>query len=160
MLDNYCHASGQAIHLGKSSMFFNEGADTKQMREVSGILGVGSIADPGLYLGLPTIWGRSKRDAMNFIKDRIKDKIKGCRNKLLNNVGKEVLITSISTYAMSIFQLSKIWCAEINGIIARFWWGEKDGERKIHWTRWERMTVSKHEGVVDSRSCKLSMQPC
>lgn len=87
---------------------------------------------------------------MNFIKERIRDKINGWRNKLLNNAGKDVLIkavvTSIPTYAMSIFQLPKTWCAEINAIIAKFWWGSKEGARKLHWKRWELMTISKKDG--------------
>lgn len=150
VLDVYCEASGQAINLGKSSMYFNVGAEEDTIRQITTILGVGRVDNPDLYLGLPTVWGRSKRDAMNFIKDRIREKMNGWRNNLLNNAGREVLIkavvTSIPTYAMSIFQLPKTWCAEINAMIARFWWGSKEGERKIHWKRWQSMTLAKKVG--------------
>lgn len=69
---------------------------------------------------------------MNFIKERVQIKIPGWRNKLLNNAEKEVMIksviTSIPTYAMSVFKLSITLCAEINAMIARFWWGQIMGK--------------------------------
>lgn len=68
---------------------------------------------------------------MHFIKEKVRVKIDGWRNKLLNNAVKEVMIksviTSIPTYAMSVFKLPNTWCAEINAMIARFWWGLATG---------------------------------
>lgn len=69
-----------------------------------------------------------KKGCLNFLKERKQDKIQGWRNRLLNNVEKEVLIkaviTSIPTYAMNDFGLTSIWCAEINAMISTFWWGQ------------------------------------
>lgn len=74
-----------------------------------------------------------------FLKEIIIQKLQGWKNRLLNNAGREVLIkpviTSIPTCAMNVFQLPSTWCAEINTMISRFWWGARDGERKIHWKR-------------------------
>lgn len=41
------------------------------------ILGMPQVSDPGLYLGIPTVWGRSKKDALVFIKERVLAKIQG-----------------------------------------------------------------------------------
>lgn len=53
--------------------------------------------DPGKYIGLPSILGRSKSEALNFLKYMIMNKIMGWKSKLLNNTGKEVLIKAIIT---------------------------------------------------------------
>lgn len=108
-------------------------------QEVTDILGVQHVLDPGLYLGLPSVWGRSKRDALTYLKERVKAKIHSWRNKFLSNAGKEVLIkaiiTAIPSYVMSILKLPDTWCAEVNAMITTFWWGSNGGDRKIHWKR-------------------------
>lgn len=85
-------------------------------------------------MGLSTVWGRSKREALGYLKDRIKDKLNGWRTKTLNQAGKEVLIksviTAIPSYVMSIFKLPKTWCSKINALIADFWWGHSTEGRK------------------------------
>lgn len=86
------------------------------------------------------------------------------RNRLLNNAGKEVLIkvvvSALPTYVISVFQLPSSWCTEINSIVARFWWGATNGACKIHWKRWEAMTMAKREGgfgFKDMASFNLAM---
>lgn len=73
-------------------MFFTQTAKNEHKREVTKVFGVQRVLNTGHYLGLPTIWGRSRRDAPDYLKERIHDKIQGWRNRLLNNVGKEILI--------------------------------------------------------------------
>lgn len=50
--------------------------------------------DPGKYLGLPGEWGRSKTSALQWMRERIVGKIKGWKENLLKQAGKEVLIRS------------------------------------------------------------------
>lgn len=54
----------------------------------------------------------------------------------LSRTGKEVLIKvvaqSIPTYTMSMFQLPKSLCDDINALCTNFWWGQVGNERKIH----------------------------
>lgn len=65
-------------------------------------------------------------NALQWVKDRIMSKIKGWKENLLNQAGKEVLIKSIiqavPTYVMSIIRFPKNFCKGISSQIARFWW--------------------------------------
>jgi hypothetical protein len=37
-------------------------------------------------------------------------------------------------------------------MLSKFWWGSKEGERKIHWMSWERLSKSKKQGGMRFRS--------
>lgn len=50
------------------------------------------------------------------------------------------------TYVMSCFELPKQLCQVIHQLMARFWWGAKGEEKKIHWLAWEKLCVPKDEG--------------
>lgn len=92
-------------------------------------------------------WGRFKREALSYLKDRVIKKIHGWKTLFLNNAGKEtlmkVIITTILTYVMTLFRLTKTWCEEIVRLIASFWWNRRDESRRIHWGIWSRMTLPK-----------------
>ncbi|XP_020424514.1 uncharacterized protein LOC18771072 [Prunus persica] len=74
--------------------------------------------DPGHYLGLPTMWGRSKKDALSFVKDRLLCKVQGWKQGLLSQAGRETLSKSVAlaipTYPMSIFLFPKGFCSELD----------------------------------------------
>ncbi|CAL2269362.1 unnamed protein product [Prunus armeniaca] len=56
-----CKASGQQISLAKSIIFFSPNTPSNLGKRLCHILGISHVDDPERYLGLPTIWGRSKR---------------------------------------------------------------------------------------------------
>lgn len=43
--------------------------------ELIGILSIDKVEDPGVYLGVPVIWGRSKRSGLAYVKGRLLGKI-------------------------------------------------------------------------------------
>ena len=51
--------------------------------------------------------------------------------------GKEVLIKvvawAIPAYTVACFKFPKKVCDSMNSFIAKFWWGQKVEERKVHW---------------------------
>ena len=62
---------------------------------------------------------------------------------------------AILTYAMSVFRLPGSLSDEINSMISNYWWGQKQGERKIHWVGWKKLAISKEEGGMGFRDLRL-----
>lgn len=73
----YCRVSGQRINESKSTLTFNRGVDLNRRRDVKKVLQISSTSESGKYLGLSTVWGRSKKEALGYLKARICDKISG-----------------------------------------------------------------------------------
>lgn len=66
---------------------------------------------------------------------------------MLSGAGREVLIKAavqgILNYIMSYYKIPDGCCEQIEKIISKFWWGVKEGERKIHCLRLERLSKAK-----------------
>ena len=82
----------------------------------------------------------------------------------MSRAGNEILIKvvaqSITTYTMSVFQFPMKLCDELNSMCDRFWWGQVGDENKIHWKRWDKLSISKKEGGMgswDLRDFNLAM---
>ncbi|XP_050238117.1 uncharacterized mitochondrial protein AtMg00310-like [Mercurialis annua] len=58
---------------------------------------------------------------------------------------------AVPVFSMSCFLLPKRLCKEINKIISNFWWGQKNGERRMHWVAWSRLCKSKESGGLGFR---------
>ena len=91
------------------------------------MLEVSAIKQYERYLGLPSFVGRAKYSSFAQIKERVWSKLKGWKEKLISQVGREILIKSVAqaipAYAMSCFQLPNRLIKEIEVLICRFWWG-------------------------------------
>lgn len=55
------------------------------------------VSDPGKYLGLPTIWGRSKQSALGYIKEVVSRKVQAWKQSTLSQSRKETLIKAVAT---------------------------------------------------------------
>lgn len=79
-------------------------------------------------------------------------KLQMWKEKLLSHGGREVLIKAVAlpipTYTMSCFKLMGRLYDELKALIARFWWGQKNEKRKIHWVGWDRLCNSKFQGEM------------
>lgn len=68
--------------------------------------------------------------------------------------GKEVFIKGVAqaipAYAMSCFRLSKMFCAELSRVMARFW-GNTDSRKQIHWLSWEKICWPKDLSSLNFR---------
>ncbi|KAH7836735.1 hypothetical protein Vadar_004942 [Vaccinium darrowii] len=89
---------------------------TEGNREVCrGILGFNCSAEEGKYLGQPYIIGRSKRAAVENIKEQVVKKIGGWDGHNINPAGNEVLIKSvllsIPIYTMACVRIPTEFCA-------------------------------------------------
>jgi hypothetical protein len=107
------------------------------------------------YLGLPALIGSSKVEAFSGLQGKIWGRINGWKEKFLSQAGKEVLlkavIQSIPTYTMSVFQLPKSVCKDINSMMSNFWWGQKEKEAKIASMSWEKLGRPKENGGMGYR---------
>lgn len=88
-------------------------------------------------LGLSSLVGRNKRNTFNEIKEKLRKKLAGWKEKMLSKAGKEVLIKAVAqaipTYTMSYFKLPDALCEELTSMIWNFWWGQKTNEKRIAW---------------------------
>jgi hypothetical protein len=103
--------------------------------------------------------GRAKRRAFNEIKDRVWRHLQGWKEKLLSQAGREVLIKAviqaIPTYAMSCFKFPAGLCEDLCSMANRFWWGQKRGEKNIHWLGKHKLCRLKSEGGIGFLDLKL-----
>lgn len=109
----------------------------------------------GKYLGLPEHFGRKKRDLFTSIIDKIKQKGKSWSNRFLSKAGKLTMIKSVlspvPSHAMQCFKLPLSLCKRIQAAVTKFWWDDKEGERKMAWVSWDKMTQPKEIGGLGVR---------
>ncbi|XP_030945815.1 uncharacterized protein LOC115970303 [Quercus lobata] len=117
ILSLYEGASGQQINREKTTLFFSKAVPEETKRDIISFLGIPEIKEYEKYLGLPTVVGRNKRTSLAYIKERVWAKLQGWKEKLLSQVGREILlkavVQAIPTFAMSCFKLP-IWRLQTN----------------------------------------------
>lgn len=96
VIDDYCVASGQQVNKAKSSVFFGANVPDSLYDHLSAILGMEKVRDPGVYLGMAAIWGRSKKCGLAYVKGRLMEKLKGWKKSYLSQAGREVLIKAVA----------------------------------------------------------------
>ena len=162
ILSTYERASGQKINFNKSEVSFSKRVDADRRKEIKELFGVREVDRHEKYLGLPTVIGRSKKMVFGVLKERVWKKLQGWKEKLLSRAGKEILlqsvIQSIPTYMMSLFAIPAGILDDINAMCARFWWGARGTERKMHWLSWEKLCLPKTYGGMGFRDLKIFNQ--
>ena len=81
--------------------------------------------------------------------------MKGWKEKLLSQAGREVLIKAIAqaipAYSMSCFRLPIKLCHDLEALIRRFWWSNNPDQKKIHWVSWKQLCAPKKRGGMGFR---------
>ncbi|KAL3813976.1 hypothetical protein ACJIZ3_015244 [Penstemon smallii] len=154
VLDVYEKASGQQVNYQKSSIAFSKNTKEEVIDSIRTVLPMEIVDKHDKYLGLPSIVGKSKKEAFANIRDKVCYRLQGWKEKWLSKGGKEVLlkavIQAIPSYAMSCFQLPSYFAKEIESLMAKFWWEGKQG-KGIHWARWSVLCRSKQVGGLGFR---------
>lgn len=88
IFEDYCRATGQQVNFEKSSLFFSHNTKLKVKEEICSMLNIPEDNNPGKYLCLPTIWGRSKQQSLSFVKEKVMTKVKGWKQHTLNSAEK------------------------------------------------------------------------
>jgi hypothetical protein len=111
------------------------------------------------YLGMPTQIGHSKQTSFNYIMDKVRNKLKGWKERNLSYAGKSILISAViqalPTYVMSCFLLPKVICDQIEQTMCRFWSGSRDRHQKIHRKAKKSIFKSKLAGGMGFRDMHL-----
>ena len=159
ILQVYELSSGQQINKAKTTIFFSRSTSKERRMMIKNTLGVEEVRSYEKYLGLPPLVGKNKKASFNYIKERVWRKLQGWEEQLLSQAGKEILIKTvvqaIPTYTMHCFKLPIGLCNELEGLIRRFWWGQRGDRRKIHWVRWEELCKPKSEGGMGFKNLAL-----
>mgnify|MGYP000848354711 FL=1 len=125
ILHKYEEAAGQKVNTEKSSVFFSKNTKEETRERVKNVLGSMQNVQPGKYLGLPSMIGRSKKQIFNEVRERVGKKMTGWKEKLLSIGGREILIKAVAqavpTYTMGCFLLPKGLCEDIEGMMRNFW---------------------------------------
>ena len=99
--------------------------------------------------------GADRSDCFRHFCEKIKKLLKGWMEKQLSTGGKEVLLKAVAqaipVYAMSVFCLPKGICKEITDLIAQFWWGDDEENKKLHWFSWWKLCIPKCDGGMGFR---------
>ena len=126
-LRKYCLWSGQSINNGKTSIKFSRNINPTTADLILDILPFSSFPSRSFYLGLPILFGNSKRFVILNIIDKAKSKVEGWRSKTFSQAGKLVLIKSVAaaipSYAMSTFLFPNNICSQLDKVFKNFWWG-------------------------------------
>ncbi|KAB2595159.1 hypothetical protein D8674_030609 [Pyrus ussuriensis x Pyrus communis] len=124
LLTRFCVALGQKVNLMKSSVFFGANIPNAIAAHLGNTLGMAVVSNPGTYLGVPAIWGRTKKHGLAYVKGRIMEKMQGWKQSTLSQVRKEVLIKAvvqaIPAYPMSIFKFPTVVCHELDDLVSGF----------------------------------------
>ena len=94
-LKQYEETSGQQIKRGKTQLFFSPNTKTYMQEEIKNLLGVAATTNYEKYLGLHSFLGKGKKQSFGYISERIWHKMQGWKQRLLSQVGREVLIKAV-----------------------------------------------------------------
>lgn len=96
ILVDYFAISGQTINFPKSALSFNSNNSAGLHSFLASILRVNNVCRQDRFLGLPSVFPRSKSSAFGHILDQIQQKVASWKEKLLSRGGKEVLIKAVT----------------------------------------------------------------
>ena len=147
ILGRYEAASRQAIYRHKTSIFFSRNTRDSFKAEIQALLRGIIMEDCEPYLGLPMTGGRSKVNTFNGLQEKITKKVMGWKEKFISKAGREILIKAVAqaipTYNMGIFKIPNALCDTRNSTLTKYWWGQTNDEKKIHWINWEKLCSPK-----------------
>ncbi|XP_030510222.2 uncharacterized protein LOC115724971 [Cannabis sativa] len=162
ILTDYSSAFGQMVNFTKSALFFSPNTTNEIKNNVATILGIPVRDSFDKYLGLPQTFGRTKKEAFNYIRDRVLSHLNKWNSKIFSKGGKEVLLKSvvqaIPSYVMACFKLPASFHYKLESMMARFWCGGTEHNRKIHWKQWSFLCRSKFHGGLGFCSMKAFNQ--
>lgn len=87
VLDEFCSMSGQSVSITKSRVYFSPNVDRDTRESLCDIIGFASTPSLGKYLGFPIKHSSTPAYELNFILDRVKQKLEGWKANMLSLAG-------------------------------------------------------------------------
>ncbi|KAF5441794.1 hypothetical protein F2P56_036968, partial [Juglans regia] len=147
LLNQYEVASRQQLNKEKTSIVFSANVDMGKRQTIMNLWSSSQVQQYEKYLGFPPLVGMSRSSAFADIKHRVWLKLQGWKGNMLSQGGREIRLKAIAlgipSYAMSCFKLPSKLCTGIESMMARYWWGQKNAKKKVHWISWKKMCQSK-----------------
>ena len=141
----------------KSGTFFSKGVHAQFKNRLKSIWGLNPLPQNTKYLGVPLFLLNNKKKDFSFVKEKLEARTSSWKCKALSWMGRTTLIKSvslaISSYTMTVGQLSRSFCEEMDSILKRFWWGPK--KESFHYyapTAWSKLCTPKNEGSLRFRN--------
>ena len=158
ILETYENAYGQQLNREKTSLFFSHNTPQETKEYIQHQFGAKVIMQHETYLGLPSLVGQSKKNTFYALKEQLDNKLSRWKEKMLSQVGKEVLIKAVAqaipTYTMSVFKLPDTLCNELTSMVRTFWWGQSNSKNKIVWLSQDKMCAPKQDGGLGFQDLK------
>lgn len=63
-------------------------------------------------------------------------------------------VMALPVYSMSCYKLSNSLCNQIERKMAGCWWGDSEGKKKMHWSKWDDLTENKEDGGLAFRDLR------
>jgi hypothetical protein len=144
--------------LGSSDLFFQHDC-LSRIGLILDILPFSSFPSRSIYLGLPILFGNSKRSAFLNIIDKEKSRVEGWCAKTISQAGMLVLIkyvaAAIPSYAMITFLLPNSICSQLDKVFKNFWWGFPASKtRNLSLKSWNSIYTPKILGGLGLRKIK------
>jgi hypothetical protein len=94
VLEQYCASSGQMVSEAKCSIFFSPNVQTEMKAQICGELNIMTEAISEKYLGLPAMVGLDRTESFVNLLERIIERLKSWKERLLSLGGKEIFFES------------------------------------------------------------------
>ncbi|XP_058763625.1 uncharacterized protein LOC131637081 [Vicia villosa] len=114
------------VNLDKLEFSFSRDVKDEEKDQIRVRLGMNTMASHFKFLGLPVLFSRSRKEVFAMVVEKVWKNLKGWKEKFLSRAG----------------------------LVAMFWWGSRNEEKKIHWMSWKKLACAKGEGGLGFRGFK------
>ena len=144
-----CNLSGQCINLSKSDLFCSPNMAEVEKVALVQSLQINLVQQPSKYLGMKFKLRRNRVADFQVLLDKLQAKLQGWKARLLSQAGRTTLISSIlqdmPLYTFCSFKVPETITNKMD-CIARFWWGNEPGARKLHLLNWDTICCPRKAG--------------
>lgn len=160
----FCIESGQKVSLEKSRIYFSPNVEVEVRDEVSEKLGIRATTMIGKYLGFPIKHRGAARNQLNFIMERVMNKLAGWKTQFLSFAKRSVLVKSTmaatSNYVMQGRVLPIHLCEKLDKFNRDFLWGSTNEKRKMHLIGWSKIIQTKENGGLGIQEVRAKILLC